>query len=160
MYFFNSKVIMKVYLDNAATTKMDEVVIDYMHDIMRNSYGNPSSIYEQGRVSRVIVEDARLSIANLLGVSPAEIFFTSGGTEAINTIIAGILQNNDVKRVITSPIEHSAMLSSIEYYADLYNKPVEFIPVNEKGQIDIEDLNLVLTKDNTKALVSLMHINN
>ena len=151
---------MQAYLDNAATTKMDDEVIDFMHQIMSTHYGNPSSIYESGRQSRVIVEEARITIARLLNVSPAEIFFTSGGTESINTIISGVLQNNEVERVITSPIEHSAVFNSLEFYCKQYNKSVEYLTVDANGLIDLQELDELLKNGNGKALVSLMHINN
>ena len=151
---------MQVYLDNAATTKMDDEVIDFMHQIMTTYYGNPSSIYELGRQSRVIVEEARITIARLLKVSPAEIFFTSGGTESINTIISGVLQNDEIERVITSPIEHSAVLKSINVYSKKFNKSVEFLSVDSNGIIDLHELEGLLKNGSGKALVSLMHINN
>ena len=151
---------MQVYLDNAATTRIDDEVIDFMQQILISNYGNPSSIYDLGRQSRVVIENARTIIASLLKVSPAEIFFTSGGTEAINTIVSGVLQNTEIKRVITSPIEHSAMLKSIEYYARLFGKSVEFVSVDEKGHIDIYELDKLLSNSNGDTLVSLMHANN
>jgi cysteine desulfurase len=151
---------MQAYLDNAATTKMDDEVIDFMHQIMSTYYGNPSSIYELGRQSRVIVEEARTTIAGLLKVLPAEIFFTSGGTESINTIINGVLQKSEIRRVITSRIEHSAMLKSITYYAKLYGKSIEYISVDEQGYIDIDELDNLLSESNGDTLVSLMHANN
>jgi len=151
---------MQTYLDNAATTRMDDEVIDFMYQIMSTHYGNPSSIYELGRQSRVIVEEARTTIADLLKVSPAEIFFTSGGTESINTIVNGVLQKDEIKRVITSRIEHSAMLKSIENSAKKYNKEVEFVSINNKGQIDLQELDNLLSTSNGDTLVSLMHANN
>ncbi len=151
---------MQAYLDNAATTKMDDEVVDFMHHILGTYYGNPSSIYELGRQSRVVVEDARIKISTLLKVSPSEIFFTSGGTESINTIVSGVLQDDNIKRVITSPIEHSAMLKSIEFYAAKNNKTVEFVSVDDKGRVDIKELESILSKNSDRALVSLMHANN
>jgi len=139
---------------------MDDEVIDFMQQILRSNYGNPSSIYELGRQSRVIIENARTTIANLLKATPSEIFFTSGGTEAINTIISGVLQKTEITRVITSPIEHSAMLKSIEYYARLFGKSVEFVSVDGKGHINIDELDKLLSKSNGDTLVSLMHANN
>ena len=150
----------KVYLDNAATTQMDSSVIELMHSLMKENYGNPSSIYELGRQSKVIVEKARTTIASLLNVLPAEIFFTSGGTESINTIISGILQKDDIQYIITSPIEHSAMLNSISYYAKLFKKEVIMLDVNIYGHIDLEQLDSLLSENKGQALVSLMHANN
>ncbi len=151
---------MKVYLDNAATTKMDTEVVALMHSIMQEYYGNPSSIYEYGRQARVIIENARSSIAQLLKVRPAEIFFTSGGTESINTIVNGALKHDDISTIITSRIEHSAMLSSLNYYGKLYNKAIHYLAVDEEGHIDIDELEEDLSMAKGKCLVSLMHANN
>lgn len=150
----------KVYLDNAATTQMDSSVIELMYSLMKENYGNPSSIYELGRKSKVILEKSRTTIANLLNVLPAEIFFTSGGTESINTIISGILQKDDIQCIITSPIEHAAMLNSISYYAKLFNKDVKMLDVDDYGKINLEQLDSLLSGINGSALVSLMHANN
>ena len=151
---------MKAYLDNAATTKMDEEVIELMHQMMQNNYGNPSSIHEMGRKSRVIVEHARTTISKLLKVSPNEIFFTSGGTESINSIISGLLQNPDIKRIITSPTEHSSMLRSIEHHAKINGKEVIILNVDKFGHVDIAQLKEVLSQFEDIAVVSLMHGNN
>ncbi len=150
----------KVYLDNAATTMMEPSVIELMHSLMAKNYGNPSSIYELGRQSRVIVEKARTVIARLLNVLPANIFFTSGGTESINTLISGLLQREDIKAIITSPIEHTAMLKSIEYYANIFNKEVIYLDIDRFGHIDLAQLNKILSEKEEKSLVSLMHANN
>ena len=123
---------MKIYLDHAATTQIDEQVIDVMHQLMQTHYGNPSSIHESGRKSRVIIEQARIRISGLLKVNPAEIFFTSGGTESINTLISGMLQNPAIKKIITSPIEHPAMLRSIEYFTTKQDIEVIYLKVNKK----------------------------
>jgi len=149
-----------VYLDNAATTKMDLEVLDFMHDIMRSHYGNPSSIHAYGRQTRVIVESARSKIAALLNVNPAEIFFTSGGTEGINTIVKGVLSKSEITKVITSPTEHSAMLESIKHYAALYNVEVCLLPVDEKANVDLIALQQELENCEGRAMVSLMHANN
>ena len=149
-----------VYLDNAATTQMDEDVIDFMAELMRKHYGNPSSIHAFGRQTRVIIENARTKIASLLKVNPAEIFFNSGGTEGINTVIKGVLSKAEITKVITSPIEHSAMLASIKHYAELYDVELCFLPVDEKANVDIEALRNELENTEGKALVSLMHANN
>lgn len=149
-----------IYLDNAATTQMDTIVIDYMHDLMHKHYGNPSSIHAYGRQARVIVEDARTKISSLLNVSPSEIFFTSGGTEGINTIVNGVLCKDEITKVITSPTEHFAMLSSINHYAKLYNVDICMLSVDEEGNIDMNKLDAELQNCDGKALVSLMHANN
>ena len=149
-----------IYLDNAATTKMDSEVIDFMHKLMQTYYGNPSSIHTYGRQTRVLVENARTSIASLLNVNPAEIFFTSSGTEGINTIIKGVLSKPEITKVITSPVEHSAMLESIKYYAALFDVELCFLPVDAKANVDLKALQNELENHDGKALVSLMHANN
>jgi len=149
-----------IYLDNAATTQMDTDVISFMHELMQKHYGNPSSIHAAGRQTRVIVEEARTKISSLLNVSPAEIFFTSGGTEGIYTIISGLLSKPEITKVITSPTEHSAMLNAINQYAKLYNVEVKMLSVDKEGSIDINELSAELENCKGKALVSLMHANN
>ena len=139
---------------------MDKDVIDFMHEIMQSQYGNPSSIHGMGRNSRVIVENARTIIAKLLKVNPAEIFFTSGGTEGINTIVKSVLSMPNIKRVITSPAEHPAMLNAIEYYAQINNVELIMLPVNEDASINISELSNELQKTNEDTFVSLMHANN
>src|SRR6201995_1914379 len=105
---------MRVYFDNAATTPIDPEVLKEMYKVMENTYGNPSSIHGHGREARSIVERSRKTIANLLHTSPAEIFFTSGGTEADNTAIrCGIIDHN-IKHAITSHLEHHAVLHTFE----------------------------------------------
>ncbi len=148
------------YLDNAATTMMDSEIIDFMHEIMQNQYGNPSSIHALGRNSRVIVENARIIIAKLLNISPAEIFFTSGGTEGINTIVKSVLSMPKIKRVITSPAEHPAMLNAIEYYAAINNVELIMLPLDKKASIIMSDLSNELQKTDGDTFVSLMHANN
>ncbi len=150
----------KIYLDNAATTQIDSSVIELMYKLMKEHYGNPSSIYELGRQSRVIIEKARTNIANLLNVQAAEIFFTSGGTESINTIISGVIQQDDIKCIITSPTEHTAMLKSIDYYANIFHKNIKLLDVDNYGHINLEQLDIALSECKGKALVSLMHANN
>ncbi|RLD44207.1 MAG: cysteine desulfurase [Bacteroidetes bacterium] len=149
-----------IYLDNAATTQMDAKVIDYMHELMHNHYGNPSSIHAYGRQAKVLVENARTKISSLLKVFPAEIFFTSGGTEGINTIINGVLCKPEITKVITSPIEHSAMLNSINHYSKLYNVELCMLAVDDKGNVNLKELATELENHDGKSLVSLMHANN
>src|SRR5690606_12611457 len=96
----------KVYLDNAATTPLDEEVKKVMIDVMENNFGNPSSIHAHGREVRTIIEKARKNIANLLNTAPANIFFTSSGTEADNTAIRRTVADLGIKHIITSPLEH------------------------------------------------------
>src|SRR5690606_11316905 len=104
----------RVYLDSAATTQMRQEVIDRMTQVMQMEYGNPSSTHSYGRSSKSIIETARKNIAKILNVTPAEIIFTSGGTEADNMILHGCVRDLDVKRIITSPLEHHAILHKVE----------------------------------------------
>src|ERR1700757_4003614 len=129
---------MRVYLDNAATTPIDPEVLKEMYKVMETHYGNPSSIHGHGREVRALIEKSRKTIAGLLHTSPAEIFFTSGGTEADNTAIrCGIIDNN-IKHAITSPLEHHAVIHTLEAMkkAGLIN--LSFVNTDTKGNIDHE----------------------
>lgn len=150
---------MSIYLDNAATTQMDPKVIDAMTDVMRNIYGNPSSVHGFGRQARAEIEKARRKVASFLGVSPAEIFFTSGGTEADNMAILCSIRDLGVKRIITTRLEHHAVLHSVEAAETEHQVQVEYVKLSDKGHIDIDDLEGLLAKGPT-TLVSLMHANN
>jgi len=105
---------MKVYLDNAATTKLDPVVLDAMMPYLTEEFGNPSSIHSHGRKTRSAIEAARKSVAKLLNVSPAEIFFTSGGTEADNMAINQTIETYGIKHAISSKIEHHAVEHTLQ----------------------------------------------
>src|SRR5678816_3845286 len=100
----------RIYFDNAATTSLDPVVLDAMMPYLTEKFGNPSSIYSYGRESRLAIESARKTVARLLNAHPSEIFFTSGGTESSNTAIISAVRNLGCKRIISSPIEHHAVL--------------------------------------------------
>lgn len=104
----------RIYLDNAATTPIAEEVVDAMIPVMRDYYGNPSSTHAHGRKAKGIIEEARGSISKLLGCTPGEIFFTSGGTEADNLAIRGSVGNLGIENIISSPIEHHAVLHTVE----------------------------------------------
>jgi len=150
---------MKVYLDNAATTQLYPEVIDEITDVLKNNFGNPSSVHSSGRESKVLIEDARNRIADYLNVSPSEIFFTSGGTEAITTAIYGCVYEKEIQHIITSPIEHHAVLHTIKTLEERRLIKVSMIDVDDNGNINLEELNEVLRK-NVKSLVVLMHANN
>ena len=150
----------RIYLDNAATTPLDKDVMAEMLHVMENSYGNPSSIHAQGREVRTLLEKARKTVAGLLNAVPAEIFFTSGGTEADNTAIRCGIQAFGIRHVITSKIEHHA----VEHTLDMLLKQgsidqVSFVDVDSKGNIDYNHLEELL-KNNPRTFVSLMHANN
>ncbi|RLD66228.1 MAG: cysteine desulfurase [Bacteroidetes bacterium] len=149
-----------VYLDNAATTQIDIRVVEVMSNLMSKEYGNPSSIHGFGRSMKVKIEEVRSLIANRLNVQPAEIFFTSGGTEAINTIFNGAVHSLNVKRIITTKIEHPAVLASAEYHSKTNDTQLDFVNIDDYGTVDLEHLKELLTGSSLKTLVSLMHANN
>ncbi len=150
---------MKVYLDNAATTPLDKEVLDEMLPYMTEFFGNPSSIHSFGRKTRAAIENARKSVARLLNVSPSEIFFTSGGTEADNMAIRCSIHDLGLKYAITSKIEHHAVLHTLEKLAEEGVIRLSFVNLTPEGHIDIEHLEQLL-KNNDRSFVSLMHANN
>lgn len=150
---------MRVYLDNAATTAMDDRVIEAMLPFMRQHYGNPSSVHSHGREVRSAIEKARKKVAELLNASPAEIFFTSGGTEADNTALVCGIETHGIKHAITSPIEHHAVLHTLEECAKKGKVKLSLLDVNDKGEINLDQLRELL-QANPNSMVSLMHANN
>jgi cysteine desulfurase len=150
---------MKVYLDNAATTAMDDRVIDVMIPFMRNHYGNPSSVHSFGREVRTAIERSRKKVAELLNVTPGEIFFTSGGTEADNTAIICGIESHGITHAITSPLEHHAVLHTLQVCEKKGHIKLSILDVNTKGELDFTQLEELL-KTNPNNLVSLMHGNN
>ncbi len=150
---------MKVYLDNAATTKLDEKVLEAMIPFMKEDYGNPSSIHAFGRKTRSAIEGARKTVAKLLNVSPAEIFFTSGGTEADNMAINQSIETLGIKHAITSKIEHHAVEHTLQVLEKAGKIKLSWVNVDAKGNIDLVHLEELL-KNNDKSFVSLMHANN
>jgi cysteine desulfurase len=150
---------MRVYFDNAATTPIDPEVLKEMYKVMENNYGNPSSIHGHGREARSIVEKSRKTIANLLHTSPAEIFFTSGGTEADNTAIRCGIVDNGVKHAISSRLEHHAVIHTLEAMEKAGTIKLSFVNTDSKGHVDYSHLEELL-KGNDRSFVSLMHANN
>lgn len=151
---------MKVYIDNAATTSIDVVVLEAMLPYLKEHFGNPSTQYSYGRDTRAAIEDARKSIAQLINAQPNEIIFTSGGTEANNMAIKGSVNNLGVQRIITSPIEHHCVEYSVDYCREILKVETEFVKIDSNGNIDLEHLAQLLQHSNKKTLVSLMHANN
>jgi cysteine desulfurase len=156
------KVNKRIYLDNAATTALDPEVLEVMLPYLSTHFGNPSSIYSYGRETRLAIENSRKTVANLLGVKPASIFFTSGGTESNNTAICSSIRDLGCTHIITSPIEHHAVLHTVEHYAE---KEVtsSFVTLDKDGRVDLNNLEEQLqqhSKDGKKCLVTLMHANN
>jgi cysteine desulfurase len=149
----------QVYFDNAATTQIREEVITSITEVMRNNYGNASSSHSIGRASKVVIEQARKTIARYFNVSAGEIIFTSGGTEADNLILRSAVKDLGVMHIITSKIEHHAVLHTLDELVKAYNIKVSYVAVDTNGDIDFKHLELLL-KSETKTLVSLMHINN
>ena len=148
-----------VYLDNAATTPMDDRVIEAMLPFMRGQFGNPSSVHSHGREVRTAIEKARKKVAELIHASPSEIFFTSGGTEADNTALVCGIESHSISHAITSPLEHHAVLHTLEMLAKKGQVQLSLLDVNEQGEIDLQQLEELLKK-NPKSMISLMHGNN
>ena len=150
---------MKVYLDNAATSPIDKEVLEAMLPYLTEHFGNPSSVHAFGRKTRAGIELARKTIAKHLNVSPAEIFFTSGGTEAINTAIRCAINDLGLKHAISSKIEHHAVLHTLEVLEHQGKIKVSYVKLDKKGHVDINHLEELLSK-NEKSFVTLMHANN
>ncbi|MBS1636953.1 MAG: cysteine desulfurase [Bacteroidetes bacterium] len=150
---------MKVYLDNAATTCLDKEVLDTMLPYMTNDYGNPSSIHAFGRKTRSAIENARKTVARLLNVTPAEIFFTSGGTEADNMAINQSIHTLGIKHAITSKIEHHAVEHTLQVLEREGKIKLSWVNIDSKGNVDLNHLEELL-KNNDRSFVSLMHANN
>jgi cysteine desulfurase len=153
----------RIYFDNAATTALDREVLDAMLPYMTDHFGNPSSIYSYGRETRLAIENARKSVARILGVRPASIFFTSGGTESNNTAIAASIRDLGCDHIITSPIEHHAVLHTVEHYGHDAGISTSFVALKDDGHVDLQNLEQQLsgyTGAGKKCLVSLMHANN
>lgn len=150
----------KVYLDNAATTPISEEVIDAMVSIMKTNFGNPSSTHSFGQEAKILIENVRRQIADYLHVTPAEIIFTSCGTESNNMIIKSSVEHLGVERIISSPLEHKCVSESILDMKSRKGVEVAYIRPNEKGDIDLAKLEELLKSSDKKTLVSLMHANN
>ncbi len=150
---------MQVYLDNAATTPMDIQVIDKMTEVMHNCFGNASAIHSQGRKAKAVVELARKEIAKILNCEGSEIVFTGSGTEADNMAIRCACNDLNVKHIITSEIEHKAVLDTAKELATKGQVDLHFVKLDQYGRADLNDLE-ILTKKHPGALVSLMHANN
>lgn len=150
----------RIYLDNAATTTLDPQVLEAMMPYLTEKFGNPSSIYSYGRETRLAIEQARKSVASNLGAKPAEIFFTSGGTESSNTVLHAAIFNLGCKQIISSPIEHHATLHTVEHLAKTAGVALHFVNILPNGHIDLENLSLLLENNTDKTIVSIMHANN
>jgi len=150
---------MKVYFDNAATTKVRDEVVAEISNVLKNCFGNPSSSHSYGRSAKSYIETSRKSIAKILNCEPGEIIFNSGGTESDNSILKSAVKDLGVKHIISSKIEHHAITHTLE---DIENKDlkVHYVNLKDEGEIDIDNLESILKLNNEPKLVSLMYINN
>ncbi len=150
----------RIYFDNAATTPLDERVVDEMAALMRTHFGNPSSIHAEGRQSRTFIEQARRTVAQHLNASIGEIFFTSGGTEANNMALKCAVRDLGVERIISSPTEHHCGLHTFERLEKDTSVEIVYLSISPLGHPDLDQLRELLSTSKEKTLVSLMHSNN
>jgi cysteine desulfurase len=149
----------KIYLDNAATTPIDPQVLEVMMPYLTDFFGNPSSIHSHGRKVKTAIENARKTVAGILNTSPGEIFFTSGGTEADNTALTQSVETLGVKHIVSSRLEHHAVLHTLDHLESLGKAKVTYLENDENGVLDIDALP-VLLESNPHSMISLMHGNN
>ena len=150
---------MNVYFDNAATTPISKKVLDKMIPYMEDGFGNPSSIHKRGREIKSVIEKSRSKVADILSCEPGEIFFTSGGTEADNMFIINTVLEKKIDTVITSKVEHHAVLHCCDYLNKTQNINIKYVSISDNGEVDLDDLEKI-TSNNKNSLVSLMHGNN
>ena len=151
---------MNIYFDNAATTPLRTEVISSISEVMQECFGNPSSTHAFGRTAKTHIETARKEIAKQINAAPQEIIFTSGGTESDNMILHCAVKDLGVKRIISSPIEHHAVLHAMEALEQLFGISTAYVKTDDKGVVDLGDLEALLKSSKEKTLVSLMHVNN
>ena len=150
---------MNVYFDNAATTKIRDEVIDNMSIVLKDCFGNPSSTHSYGRSAKSYIETSRKSIAKILNCDPGEIIFNSGGTESDNSILKCVVKDLDVKHIISSKIEHHAITHTLEELK-IQGVNVNYVKLSENGNVDIDNLEYLLSYNDEPKLVTLMYINN
>ena len=150
----------RIYFDNAATTSLDPEVLEVMMPYFTEKFGNPSSIYSYGRESRMAIEQARKSVAKILGAKPSEIFFTSGGTESSNTALHAAIFDLGCKHIISSPIEHHATLHTVSHLAKTAGVSLSYVNILPNGHIDLIHLQNLLESNTDKTIVTIMHANN
>ena len=150
----------KVYFDSAATTQLRNEVIYCISEALKTEYGNPSSTHSYGRSSKSLLENCRKEIAKHFKVTAAEIIFTSGGTEADNLVLNSCVRDLGVRRIISSKIEHHAVLHTIEELREKYGVEVQYVDLDHCGQVNFDHLESLLKQGDQKTLVSLMHVNN
>ena len=149
----------RIYLDSAATSSVHPEVIKVMVEVLQNEYGNPSSTHSFARSSKTLVETSRKTIAKYLNSSAQEIIFTSNGTEATNWILTSLVKTQQVKRIITSSIEHHATLYTVLALQKEFRVQVDYVSVLPSGAIDMKQLEELLQQD-IPTVVTLMHVNN
>lgn len=150
---------MEIYCDNAATTALDPEVIEAILPFLTTHYANPSSAHGPGRKIRETIEQARRTVAGLLGALPEEIVFTSGATEGINLAITGAIQGYELSHAITSRIEHKAVLQTLQRHEKEGDIETSFVKLDERGNVDLYHLENLL-RANPRTLIALMHGNN
>ena len=150
----------RVYFDNAATTPIREEVIEVMTTTLREHYGNPSSIHATGRNSRSLIEEARKTVATAIGASIGEIFFTSGGTESNNMALKCAVRDLGVQRIISCRTEHHCILHTLEVLEKEMGTHIQYLDNDDKGRVDLKQLEAFLQDNSRKTMVSLMHSNN
>ena len=148
-----------IYLDHASTTPLIKPVIEEMNKVMREYFGNASSIHHHGRQAKMMIENARKTIAQSIGASIGEIFFCSSATEAHNMILTNAISDLGVKRIISSPLEHHCIIHTLDHLTKVTGVEVVYLDVDKHGNIDLDQLQTLLT-DEVKTLVSLMYVNN
>lgn len=151
----------KIYFDNAATTRIDEEVLDAMMPYLKEDFGNPSSIHSFGKTAKVLVEDARDEIAGFVKADSKEIFFTNSGTEANNFAIKGLsfqFLNSEKNHIITSSIEHSAVLDTLRFLESKFKFNVTYLKPGGNGRISLSDVSNSIRPET--FLISIMHSNN
>ena len=150
---------MKVYFDNAATTQVRDEVVDEISNVLKNCFGNPSSTHSFGRSAKSYIETSRKSVAKILNCEPGEIIFNSGGTESDNSILKCAIKDLGIKHIISSKIEHHAVTHTLDEL-ESQNVKVHYVKLKENGNIDIKDLEYLLSINTDPKLVTLMYINN
>jgi len=151
---------MKVYLDNAASSKLRAEVLDEMLPYLTNTFGNPSSTHSFGRRNKAAIELSRKKIAKNLRVNPNEIFFCSSGTEANNLILQLTVENLGIERIISSPIEHKCVLNTCKYLNQNKLVDLDYVQLDNLGEVNYPHLEELLQNSTKKTLVSLMHVQN
>ena len=150
---------MNVYFDNAATTQVRDEVVDEISNVLKNCFGNPSSTHSFGRSAKSYIETSRKSVAKILNCEPGEIIFNSGGTESDNSILKCAIKDLGIKHIISSKIEHHAVTHTLDEL-ESQNVKVHYVKLKENGNIDVKDLEYLLSINTDPKLVTLMYINN